>query len=108
MRTSPATRSQAFSEAQYSRVLTALGTGIHQALPTRTIRARSRINDDSTNRRTRAIFLAANERGIPVVACARGVFVAQNRGEVHDYAQTLESRQVALAERIKALRSISL
>ena len=43
--------------------------------------------------------------GLPVIACERGVYLAQTPQEARDYADSLDGRIIAIAERSRALRA---
>jgi hypothetical protein len=97
-----------FTEQQYDAVLRFIPCGRESARTTHNVRVFSGIEDDSTNRRTRAIFVAANERGVPVVANGKGVFIAETVEELEAFIENLEKRQLALATRVTTLRAIRL
>ena len=48
---------------------------------------------------------AAVKGGLPVIACERGVYLAESPTEAREYADSLDGRIVAIAARSRALRA---
>lgn len=107
MRTSTRTRKSkvAFQPEEFYRVLKVIPVGRFNGTNVPAIATAAGIKDDGTHRRTREMIRFANLRGIPVVVDPYyGIYYAEHQAEIDRYIESIERRQLALAERVEGLR----